>query len=376
MIRLLKTPDTYTFNGAEFLSHSEKMITDTRLLDFLKNKAEKLMKRELPTVLDRKALAASGDPHDYCSMGIYWWPNPDTENGLPYICKDGIVNPDINQGSSFWGVFHDVYALTLAAYYLNESKYAEKAVDFIRSWYIDPETCCNPHLKYGQSIPGICDGRGIGLIDTCQSHELFDCVAILDAMGMMPSDVLNGLKAWYNEFLDWMLTSEIAIDEDRTLNNHGTWYDVQIGVTALFLNRPSLAERTLSLSYERRILKQIDSEGKQPRELARTKGMRYSLYNLHAMLLLARLAEKTQSKFDIWHAERENGSLALRSAIDYITQFSDSLEGFPYQEISGEPDQDDCVRVMLMADKYYPERRYAEKASKYFTESQIWRLVP
>ncbi len=375
-MKLLKTPNTYTFDGAAFVAHSEKMSSDDKLMENLRGRAEKLMKGTLPTVLDRGIKAISGDPHDYCSMGPYWWPNPNTENGLPYIRRDGEINPETRCGSFFNDVFRGVYTLTLAAYYLDEPKYAERAVAYIVNWYLDPETLCNPHLEYGQSIPGICNGRGIGLIDTCQSHELFDSVAILDAMGLIPENVMIGLKDWYNKFVNWMITSETGISEDKARNNHGTWYDVQVATTALFLDRPQLADKTLTLAYERRILKHVDAEGKQPEELARTKGMHYSLYNLHAMLLLARLTENANCKLDMWHAKREDGSYALKAAIDYITQFSDSLEGFPYQEISGKPAQDDCARIMMMANKYYPDAGYAEKASKYFTNTQIWRLVP
>lgn len=35
----------------------------------------------------------SGDAHDYTSLPPYWSPNPDTENGLPYVQRDGDVNP-------------------------------------------------------------------------------------------------------------------------------------------------------------------------------------------------------------------------------------------------------------------------------------------
>ena len=36
----------------------------------------------------------SGDIHDYTSMGPYWWPDPEKEDGLPYIRRDGEINPE------------------------------------------------------------------------------------------------------------------------------------------------------------------------------------------------------------------------------------------------------------------------------------------
>ncbi len=376
MMKLLKTPNTFTFDGEAFISHAENIAKNEKLIANLRARADKLMQKPLPTVTDRKIKAISGNIHDYCSMGPYWWPNPDTENGLPYIRRDGEKNPETEGGSTFWSLFHDVFALTLASYYTDEPKYAERAVQFMENWYITPETLCNPHLEYGQSIPGVCNGRGIGLIDTCQSYELFDSVALLDAMGFMPEKTLSGLKAWYNEFLNWMLTSEIGIDEDRAHNNHGTWYDVQVAVTALFLGRTILAERTLSLAYERRILKHVDAEGKQPYELTRTKAMHYSLYNLQAMILIAKLSNKAHCKKDPWQEKREDGSIAIRAAIDYITQFASGLDNFPYKDISGKPDTDSSARVMLAAAPHYPDDNYTERAARYLTDTQVWRLIP
>lgn len=36
----------------------------------------------------------SGDKRDYMSQGPYWWPNPDTDDGLPYVRRDGERNPE------------------------------------------------------------------------------------------------------------------------------------------------------------------------------------------------------------------------------------------------------------------------------------------
>ena len=38
--------------------------------------------------------APSGSLHDYFSQGPYFWPDPASPNGLPYIAHDGKVNPE------------------------------------------------------------------------------------------------------------------------------------------------------------------------------------------------------------------------------------------------------------------------------------------
>ena len=195
-------------------------------------------------------------------------------------------------------------------------------------------------------------------------------------MGVMPEDVLTGLKAWYSSFLNWMLTSEVGVDEDRQHNNHGAWYDVQVASCALFLGRPVLAQRQLELAYERRVLKHIDSEGKQPYELARTNAIGYSTMNLRALMVLADLAISAKCKTDMWHEKRNDGSIAIKSALDYLRRFTRSLEGFGYSQLDGKPNPGGAALLMTIADRHYPESGYAKEAEEFYTSDMLWRLLP
>ncbi|WP_170876327.1 alginate lyase family protein, partial [Salmonella enterica] len=46
------------------------------------------------SVTDKTLMPVSGNKHDYYSFGPYWWPNPGSKDGMPYIRKDGQINPD------------------------------------------------------------------------------------------------------------------------------------------------------------------------------------------------------------------------------------------------------------------------------------------
>src|SRR5262245_685185 len=54
-------------------------------LERLRNNAEISRKRGPYSVMDKADVAPSGDRHDYLSYARYWWPNPDTKDGFPYI---------------------------------------------------------------------------------------------------------------------------------------------------------------------------------------------------------------------------------------------------------------------------------------------------
>ena len=48
------------------------------------------------SVMHKEFTPPSGDRHDYVSLAPYWWPNPNTHNGLPYVRRDGEINPERN----------------------------------------------------------------------------------------------------------------------------------------------------------------------------------------------------------------------------------------------------------------------------------------
>jgi len=374
MMPLQHAPVFFTADGSKFAAHAEKAAQDTALMQTLRIQAEKYYQREPFAVTKRKLKAASGNPHDYCSQGPYWWKNPNTPEGLPYIRRDGERNPESVEENNFGALFEAIEVLTFAAYYLENIKYAQKAVDYIRTWYLDPETRMNPDMNYGQSIPGVCAGRGIGIIDINSNWRMIESVQLLDAMGRLPEEVNSGLKAWYGNLLDWLLTSEIGVDEERQHNNHGTFYDIQVAVFALFLDRPILSERTLSLALERRLKKHVLPDGRQPHELARTNALSYSCMNLFGLMLLGKLAEHSRNPADFWQEGVENGKPLLRAAVDFLRPYAETLDGFAYQQIAGKPLPDNICRLLALAATEYPDYGYESESEKLYNSSMLWRL--
>ena len=48
-----------------------------------------------PYTVTRKqhVLPKGGTPNDFVSIGPYWWPDPEKADGLPWIRRDGEINP-------------------------------------------------------------------------------------------------------------------------------------------------------------------------------------------------------------------------------------------------------------------------------------------
>ncbi len=322
-------PKTITFSG-ELLLDMKKTVSSNALAA-LKARAEEQLASPSINVIARKMRAPTGNPHDYASIGSYWWPNPDTPDGLPYVRRDGEVTPLAKDEMTHRLMARKVLELTLAAFYLDDEKYARGAVKALYDWHLNPETYMTPHAEYAQSIPGICSGRGIGIIDFAYSYQIFDSVAILVWLGYIDEETVDGLKRWYKEFTDWMLTSENGLAEDAEPNNHGTFYDVQILAMAIFTGREALVKKICTTAYERRFRSQIEPDGKMPLELARTMAMHYSFCNIRGFSLIANMAE-SQGYDEFIKPDKERGICLLKSAIDYIYPYVIHPEEFPYAE--------------------------------------------
>jgi hypothetical protein len=241
------------------------------------------------SVTFKQRLAPSGCKNDFMSVGPYWWPNPDTQDGSPYVRRDGMVNPEVLQldGPALRNMVGDVTRLLLVGRMLEKPEALDRAALLLRTWFLDEETRMNPHLEYGQAITGICSGRGIGLIDTAGlCGLLWQLEAVGDFPGWTEKDQA-GLKQWFAAYLDWMLTSSLGNDESREHNNHGTWYDTQVCSYAAFIGDSTLVRKQIEGSLCARITSQIASGGSMPHELARTLPVHYSLFNLQGFLICA-----------------------------------------------------------------------------------------
>ena len=311
--------------------------------------ADQSLKHGPYSVVHKDKVPPSGDKHDYMSVGPYWWPDSSKANGLPYIRKDGQINPEryaIKDDEYQNAISEDVYHLGLAWYYTGDKKYAAHAAKLLKTWFLDPATRMNPHLNYGQAIPGITEGRGIGLIDLHNVPMLIDGIQLLkDALA--PSDY-KAIQAWYKQYLTWMRTSPVGLDEADELNNHGTWYDVQQVSIALFTEQPALAKQILEEQTKKRIDSQLEVDGQQPKELARTLSWNYSLFNLRAFFELALLAENVN--VDLWHYE--SGGKGLQKAFTWLLPYASGSKEWKHQQIKHKDDKELLELARTAAMKY------------------------
>jgi hypothetical protein len=168
------------------------------------------------------------------------------------------------------------------------------------------------------------------LIDARRFIRVLDSVGLLARARAWTKQDQQGLEAWFRTFLSWMQTSANGKEEAAARNNHGSWYAAQLAAFALFLGEEALARQTLE-AVKARLAQQIETAGRQPLELARTRGLSYSLFNLAALFTCAAIGEKLD--LDLWNYETKDGR-SLYKALEYLAPFAFGEKKWPHQQIS------------------------------------------
>ena len=289
--------------------------------------ADKYLLEEPVTVTAAQCERSFGGLHDFYSEGDYWWPDPDNPDG-PYIRKDGQTNPGnfiahrkAMRNLSIW-----VPALVAAYKITGDEKYAAHAVKQLLAWFANPSTMMNPNLMYAQAIMGRVTGRGIGIIDTLHLAEVARAIQVLEEMGYIGGQDLQGIKAWFSQYLEWMTTHEYGLAERDNGNNHSTCWVVQVGAFA------SLVDNEEDLEFCRDFFKftilpdQMAGDGSFPKELGRTKPYGYSLFNLEAMAMVVQIL--TTPEEDLWAFELEDGR-SIAAGIDFMYPYMKDKTAWP-----------------------------------------------
>lgn len=302
--------------------------------NLIKKSGELIRSDKRYTIVDKKANTPSGDKHDYISMGPYWWPNPDTANGLPYIRKDGEINPEARTDYTDQAMFQEInnaaFTLAMTYFFTKDDKYVVKASEILRTFYVDEKTRMNPNLKYAQFVPGMNEGRCYGIIESSSLLKMMEAVSLMSGSPKWSSDLHNKLVYWISSYLDWLINSKNGKEERNTKNNHGTHYDVQCVSMYLFCGRTSEALKYLKQYTLPRLSSQVYLDGSQPLELARTKSWDYATMNLNGFIDLAILSEKVG--LDLWNYGK-NGQIYIQSMIDWFLPYLKNEKEWQWKQI-------------------------------------------
>lgn len=292
-------------------------------------KAEKALEEPIPHITDISSDRSEGGLHDYYSNGDYWWPDPDTPDGLPYIRRDGETNPDNFNGhrTMLRHMRTNTVFLTAACELTGEERFGKQAVKILYEFFLDEKTKMNPHLEYAQAIPGVCSGRGIGVIDTLHLADVVFTAEKLWSMKMMKESIYKGLQKWFASYLGWMLTSVNGMEEMNTINNHSICFFVQAAAFALFTDNEKIVDFCRK-QYQNVLLKQMAEDGSFPEELGRTKPYSYSIFVMDNMVSLCQLLSKPDD--NLWEYQLEEGK-GIQKGLEFIVPYVLDKSSWPYR---------------------------------------------
>jgi len=314
------------------------------------------------TVTDKTTPAPSGDVHDYVSLSIYWWPDPGKPDGLPYLQKDGQIDPESADTRRYDAgklnrMVSAVESLGLAAYVTTDARYADATARWLRTWFLDERTRMNPSMRYAQIIPGRPEPRGTGIIDSRQFMRAVDASLLIEGTAAWSAADAAGLRTWFGELADWLSTSPQGKMEEGSKNNHGTWYDAQLADFALFAGRDAIVKGIYAKAGTR-VTSQIAADGAQPLELMRTRSYHYSAFNLLAFSILGDLGPA--AGVDVWHGTGPS----LRAAIDFLIPYINGAKTWPYPDIDKLDYAAELAPILVRAAVAYPDAGYDSVLAK------------
>ncbi|CAK7566145.1 MAG: hypothetical protein SEPTF4163_004081 [Sporothrix epigloea] len=329
-------PQTVTLDGRELAAIKARLQENNEAaaplrasLALLTAEANGWLTKGPWAVTDKAKAGPSGNIHDYVSQAPYWWPNPasTTGDGKPYVERDGQKNPEVLTYTDrvyVEKVFRAAYVLTLAWYYTDNARYAAHAALVLRTWFVAPATAMRPNLNHAQLIPGINEGRSIGIIDFSQAYA-----SVLDAAVLLASYKAEGKEAWTAEddagfrewnkgFLSWLVDGKFGKEEHAQRSNHGSFAAMLVASIAAYVGDSAQVAQEVAHAVHDHLPATIKADGQQPAELVRTRSWHYSTFNLLALTRLAMVADRAAERLSEQGKQGERLWPSLYAAIEYI----------------------------------------------------------
>jgi len=298
----------------------------------LRAEADKKLKEGPWTVTSDRPTNPAVEPHEYYSEALYWWPDPDNPAG-PYIRKDGQLNPDrfLANKAALNSMCDAVFTLGTAAFLLDDTRYAQRAVRIINTWFINPKTRMNPDLEYSQAVPGANTGRPAGVIDGRVFIRAIQGMELLAQTGAWDPKERAAVRKWFADYLQWLTESKQALEEKNASNNHASWWTAQVAAVATFVENPAIQKMAFEHYRTRIFPRQIRADGSAPREEARTRSLSYSVFNLEAFATICRIAQV--QGLDLWTVHAKGGANIVTVA-EYLEPYLSDPKRWSKEQIA------------------------------------------
>jgi hypothetical protein len=185
-------------------------------------------------------------------------------------------------------------------------------------------------MTYGKVDPNRPEAMGIGFP---VARAALNFIRIIDSAGLLESSSFwtladqESLQKWAIDFVTWMETHPVGIQEKEARNNHGTFYDLLNALLAIYSDT-EISLRLSLLRYQDRMLTQFAPDGSQPIEMERSDNFFYHVFNLTGALLVARLSEHVHDIDLLFHETQAGGSIPR--ALAFLTPYAIEEQSWPF----------------------------------------------
>jgi len=322
--------------------------------------ADRALDAPVESVTFKEKAGPSNDRQDYWSLSPDWWPNEETKSGLPYVQQAGKTNPeaitDIYDRSRLSRMAHQAMTLALAWYLTGNEQYASKGTALVWAWCGDSFTRANPNMLYARSRPGVANGHHSGIIETRDLVRVVDAAQILEPSRAWTKATSRKVKKWFSEYINWLMRNEFGLHEAQSRDHHGTWFDAQVAVYALYTGDMNLARSIVGTAERRRVARQIMPDGSMPYELEQPRSRNATFSTLEAYTVLSCLGEKLD--LDLWNWADPIGP-SIRQAFNFAGPYINPLKKWPHGA-TGAFDPYRYVPLFRRAALVYKDSRYLD----------------
>jgi hypothetical protein len=339
----------------------------------LRAEADRHLKDGPWTVTAERPKGIDLDPHEYYSEAPFYWPNPDNPTG-PYLRKDGQANPARFRANrlALMAMSDAVFTLGSAAFLLDNPAYGQRAEMVIRTWFLNSKTSMSPDFDYSQSVPGVNNGRGAGIIDGRPLLRTIQGMEFLAQTGSWDVKEQAAVRRWFEDYLHWLTTSKNATDEKKSGDNHASWWTAQVAAVASFVEDHKTEQMALNYYRDRILPRQIRPNGSAPREEIRVESLARSVSNLEAFTTICRMAQVRGE--DLWSLRSRNGA-TVTAVIEYLSPSLEDPKKWTQEQASDTPIPNDSLSFLAFAGMGLKKAEYLDLYRKLARTDSAWMSV-
>ena len=244
--------------------------------------------------------------------------------------------------------------LGLAYAFTGEDRYANKAVDLLYHWAVNPATRMTPSTENFSPHRAGSSRRKQNSIELYITLPKMFYGASLVAGHRRWAEKGARAEATFNNWTRTLLNHANGYYGGYRPNNiYAWWLSMRASAAALLGDRASL-NRAFS-EWKSTAIEQIDRQGKLERELERTDALGYSFYGMKALVMTAEIA--SHYGVDLYGYQDGKGGSAIKRALDYHAPYASNPKAWPHAGADGR-DMTSAAATYELAYSRWQDRRY------------------